>query len=189
MVEMRSPSPSDLCWNVRFPPEQEWIEEPLRIAIGSIWERANHVARSQLGDEALAPEIIEAAIEKTVLHLQTGPPRSPEEVELLLERSFRQEVRRLRKANNRLIFVGSNQELTSGTAQNPHARIDSAIDLEGILRDVPSNVRFALLLRYSRSRWSEVAAVLGTTEAAIRLRCRRALDRIRKKLEGENHET
>jgi DNA-directed RNA polymerase specialized sigma24 family protein len=107
----------------------------------------------------------------------------------LLDRSFLQELKRRRKANSRLIFVGSSQEVSSGSAQNPHVPLDSAIDLEVILHGVPPDVRFALLLRYSRSQWSEVAAVLGTTEAAVRLRCKRALNKIRQKLEGKNHET
>jgi len=50
-------------------------------------------------------------------------------------------------------------------------------------------VRLALLLRYSRFRWSEIAAALGTTEAAVRLRCKRAIERIREKQEGEQHES
>jgi RNA polymerase sigma-70 factor (ECF subfamily) len=189
MIEMQLPSPSDLCWNVKFPPEQGWIEEPLHIAVGNIWERARHVARFQLGDEALAPEIIDVAIERTVLRLQVGTQRNPEDVAHLLEVSLLQEVRRRRKAAKRLVFFGSNQELPSGSIQNPQGRVDSSKDLDVILHDVPSDVRFALLLRYSQFRWSEVAAVLGTTEAAIRLRCKRALDKIRQELESENHET
>lgn len=189
MVEMQLPSPSDLCWNVKFQPEQEWIEEPLRIAVGNIWERAHHVARSQLGDEALAPEIIEAAIERAVGRLQEDGHRTAEDVARLLERSLLQEVRRRRRAAKRLVYVGSNQELPTGDVQNPLAPVDSSIDLEVILHGVPSYVRFALLLRYSRYRWSEVAEALGTTEAAVRLRCKRVLNRIRKKLESENHET
>lgn len=189
MVEMQLPSPLDLCWNVKFPPEQEWIEEPLHIAVGNILERARHVARSQLGDEAVALEIVETAIEKTVRKLQENGHRTAEDVARLLERSLQQEVRRRRRAAKRLVYMGSNQELPLGSMQNPHALVDSAIDLEVILHGVSSYVRFALLLRYSRYRWSEVAAVLGTTEAAIRLRCKRALDKIRQKLEGDNHET
>lgn len=186
---MQFPSPSDLCWNVKFPPEQEWIEEPLHIAVGNICERARHVARSQLGDETMAQEIIEAAIEKTVQKLQEDGHQTAEDVARLLERSLQQEVRRRRRAAKRLVYFGSNQELPADDVQNSHAQVDSSIDLEVILHGVPSYVRFALLLRYSRCRWSEVAEVLGTTEAAVRLRCKRALNRIRKKLESENHGT
>jgi DNA-directed RNA polymerase specialized sigma24 family protein len=102
---------------------------------------------------------------------------------------FLQEVRRRRKAISRMVYLGSDQELLTGSAQNLHTLVDSAIDLDRILHDIPPDVRIALLLRYSRSRWSEVAAVLGTTEAAVRLRCKRALDRIRQKMDGEIHET
>lgn len=189
MVEMQVPSPSDLCWNLKFPPEQEWIKQALQIAVTNLWQRAQHVARSQLGDEALAQEIIEAAIDKAARRLQAGPHRGSEEVTLLLKRQFAQEVRRRRKANKRLVFVGSSQELASDSAQDSQTQLDSAMDLEVILHDVAPDVRFALLLRYSRSRWSEIAAVLGTSESAVRLRCKRALDRIRQKLEGEDRKT
>ena len=92
MVEMQNPSPSDLCWNVKFSPEQDWIEEPLHTAVGNIWGRAHHIARSQLGDEAVAHEIIEAAIEKTLRRLQEDGHRTAEDVARLLERSLQQEA-------------------------------------------------------------------------------------------------
>jgi hypothetical protein len=187
MVEMQNPTPSDLCWNAKFPPEQEWIERTVHVAVGNIWRRANHVAHAQLGDDSFVPEIMEVAIDNAVRHLQTGSPQSPEEVAVLLERLFLQEVKRRRSANKRLVYVGTDQDLPTGSAQNPHVPIDSAIDLDRILHDIPPGVRIALLLRYSRSRWSEVAAVLGTSEAAVRLRCKRALDRIRRNMEGEIH--
>jgi hypothetical protein len=189
MVEMQNHTPSDLCWNAKFPPEQEWIERAVHVAVGNIWRRAHHVAHAQLGDDSLVPEIMEVAIDGTVRRLETGSPQGPEDVAVLLERLFLQEVRRRRKANNRLVYLDSNQELPNGSAQNPHALVDSAIDLDRILHDIPPDVRIALLLRYSRSRWSEVAAVLGTSEAAVRLRCKRALDRIRRKMEDEIHGT
>jgi len=189
MVEMQNLTPSDLCWNAKFPPEQKWIEQTMHAAIGNIWRRAHHAAHTQLGDESSAPEIMEVAIEGAVRRLQTGPPQGPEDVASLLERLFLQEVRRRRSANKRLVYVGIDQEIPIGSAQNPHTLVDSAIDLDRILHDIPPDVRIALLLRYSRSRWSEVAAVLGTSDAAVRLRCKRALDRIRKKLEDEIHET
>ena len=99
--------------------------------------------------------------------LQAGAQPAPEDVARLLERSLLQEIRRRRKAAKRLVFVGTNQKLFSGSAENPHALVDSSIDLEIILQGIPPDVRLALLLRYSRFRWSEIAAALGTTEAAV----------------------
>jgi DNA-directed RNA polymerase specialized sigma24 family protein len=186
---MRNLSPADLCWRIKIPPDQKWVEEALHAAGKEIWRQAHHIARAQLGDEALAPEVIEAAMEKAAPHLLAGPPRGNDEVVFLLKRLFIQEVRRRRKSSNRLVFVGSSQELRSESTGSSQARVDSTIDLELILQDVPPDVRFALLLRYSKSRWSEVAAVLATTESAVRLRCKRALDRIRQRLEREGHKT
>jgi DNA-directed RNA polymerase specialized sigma24 family protein len=131
--------------------------------------------------------MIEIAIGKAVDRLQLNSQASPEEVTQLLERLYLQEVRHRRKANNRLVLVGVSEDLPSNSTQNPQSQVDSAIDLEIILHNIPPEVRFALLLRYSQSRWNEIAAVLGTTEASIRLRCKRALNRIRQKLEDKKH--
>jgi DNA-directed RNA polymerase specialized sigma24 family protein len=106
-----------------------------------------------------------------------------------LQRLVLQEVRRRRRANGRMVFVGSSDELPPTPVRNPQIQIDCALDLEIILQGEHPDVRLALLLRYSRLRWSEIAAALGTTEAAVRLRCKRAIERIRVKQEGEQHES
>jgi DNA-directed RNA polymerase specialized sigma24 family protein len=131
--------------------------------------------------------MIEIAIGKAVDRLQLNSQASPEDVSQLLERLYLQEVRRRRKANNRLVLVGASEDLPPNSTHHPQSLVDSAIDLEIILHKIPPEVRFALLLRYSQSRWNEIAAVLGTTEASIRLRCKRALNRIRQKLEDKKH--
>jgi len=77
--------------------------------------------------------------------------------------------------------------LPSAPVQNPFLPVDSALDLEVILHGTPPEVRLALLLRHSRTRWSEVAEIVGTSEASIRVRCQRALKKIRRGLGiGEN---
>jgi DNA-directed RNA polymerase specialized sigma24 family protein len=131
--------------------------------------------------------MIEIAIGKAVDRLQLNSQASPEEVTQLLERLYLQEVRHRRKANNRIVLVGASEDLSSTSTHHPQSLVDSAIDLDIILQNIPPEVRFALLLRYSQSRWNEIAAVLGTTEASIRLRCKRALNRIRQKLEDKKH--
>ena len=96
MVEMQLPTPSELCWNAKFPPEQEWIEQTIHVAVVNVWQRAHLVAHSQLGNDSLVQEIMEIAIEGAVRRLQTGSPQGPEYVASLLERLFLQEVRRRR---------------------------------------------------------------------------------------------
>jgi DNA-directed RNA polymerase specialized sigma24 family protein len=44
-------------------------------------------------------------------------------------------------------------------------------------------VREAMMLRYGNAEsWAEVAAKTGTSRAAIRMRCKRFLDRIRRRI-------
>lgn len=180
-------SPSDLCWNVKFPSGQEWIESTVHAAIKRVWQRAQNTARSQFGDESLAVEMMEVAIEKLVRRLNEGSPADPAEAGHLLLRLYAQEIRRRRNANRKLVLLGSSAELPSAPVQNPFLHIDSALDLEVILHGTPSEVRLALLLRHSRTRWSEVAEILGTSEAGIRIRCQWALKKIRQRLGiGEN---
>jgi hypothetical protein len=184
---MPLPSPSDLCWNVKFPPGQEWIEKTVRGAIETIWQRAQSTARAQFGDESLAVEIMEVAIQKAVNRLSTGAPVELGEACLVLSRFHAQEIRRRRYGNRKLVFLGSNAELPASPVQNQFSSVDSTIDLGVILHDIPLEVRLALLMRYSRTRWTEVAAILGTSEASIRVRCQRALKRIRQRLGVNEH--
>ena len=184
---MPLPSPSDLCWNVKFPPGQEWIEKAVRGAIETVWQRAQSTARVQFGDESLAVEIMEVAIQKAVNRLNNGAPLEPDEVSLVLSRFCAQEVRRRRNGNRKLVFLGSSAELPASPVQNQFSSVDSTIDLGVILHDIPLEVRLALLMRYSRTRWTEVAAILGTSEASIRVRCQRALKRIRQRLGVNQH--
>ena len=186
---MRLPTPADLCWNVKCSPDQEWIERTLRIAVENVWPQALETAHSRNGHGSHVVEIVESAIEHAVCRLKTGDPLGSEQVTQLLQRLVLQEVRRRRRANGRMVFVGSSDELPPTPVRNPQIQIDCALDLEIILQGETPDVRLALLLRYSRFRWSEIAAALGTTEAAVRLRCKRAIERIREKQEGEQHES
>jgi DNA-directed RNA polymerase specialized sigma24 family protein len=189
MTEMRTPSPADLCWNVKFPPEQDWIEESIYAALHRICGRARGAAQPVAGDESLAAELMEVAIEKAVSKLKEGPPAEAPEVALMLCRLYAQEVRRWRRANSKMALFGSIEDLPCDSIQNPLAPVDSAIDLEVILHDEPPSVRLALLLRYSQTQWAEVADILECTEASIRVRCRRAIERVRKRLRIKDNGT
>ena len=153
----------------------------------SLAENSQSTARAQFGDESLAVEIMEVAIQKAVNRLSTGAPVEPGEACLVLSRFYAQEIRRRRYGNRKLVFLGSNAALPASPVQNHFSSVDSTIDLGVILHDIPLEVRLALLMRYSRTRWTEVAAILGTSEASIRVRCQRALKRIRQRLGVNEH--
>jgi DNA-directed RNA polymerase specialized sigma24 family protein len=60
--------------------------------------------------------------------------------------------------------------------------IDAALDAERILASAPPEVREAMMMRYGGSEsWSDVAARTGTTAEAIRKKCKRCLDQMRRR--------
>jgi hypothetical protein len=108
---MRSPSPSDLCWVIGFTPQGQWIAPVVRAAVRTEWPVARQVAAKQLGDETLASELMELAIQQTAEHLEELPPISIEETRAILVRFYRNAVRRRRYAGNKLDYVGTATEV------------------------------------------------------------------------------
>lgn len=187
---MTSPSPSDLCWVVGFTPNGRWIAPAVRAAVGMELEGARQIARIQLGDEHLASELMEAAIQQTTEYLADLDPISVEETRAILARHYRNEVRRQRRAMERLTCRGMSVDLEylSPTSDTSFACVEAEVDLEKILKDTPADVRSAMLLRYgSRGQWSEVAQIMAKSEGAARKLCERRLKRIRKILGLESN--
>jgi hypothetical protein len=75
------------------------------------WPVARQVAAKQLGDETLASELMELAIQQTAEHLEELPPISIEETRAILVRFYRNAVRRRRYAGNKLDYVGTATEV------------------------------------------------------------------------------
>ena len=69
----------------------------VRAAVERHWPDTQRAAASVLGDEALAAEIMETAIEQAVAYLADHPPKNQEDVSAALLRFCRQEVRRRRR--------------------------------------------------------------------------------------------
>jgi DNA-directed RNA polymerase specialized sigma24 family protein len=159
------------------------IMPEVRAAVERHWPDTQRAAASVLGDETLAAEIMEWAIERAVAYLADHPPEDQEDVSAVLFRFCRQEVGRRRKERKSLVFIDHSfvPEPSSSYSQIPG--VDAAIDAERILADAPAKVREALMMRYGGSEsWSDVAARTATSPGAIRKKCKRYLDRIRQKL-------
>jgi DNA-directed RNA polymerase specialized sigma24 family protein len=182
---MMSPSPSDLCWVIGFTPQGRWIAPVVRAAVRTEWPEARQVAATHLGDEALAPEMMEKAIQQTAEHLAELSPIGIEEARPILARFYRNEVRRRQRSVSRISFWGSTAEIEflAPSSDVAFPAIEAELDLDTILRDTPLELRRAMLMRYgARGRWSEVAEEMAKSKEAIRKSCQRELNRIRKKL-------
>jgi DNA-directed RNA polymerase specialized sigma24 family protein len=182
---MTSPSPSDLCWVIGFMPQGRWIAPVVRAAVRTEWPEARQVAATHLGDETLAPELMELAIQQTAEHLAELSPIGVDETRAILVRFYRNAVRRRQYAGGRLNFRGTatDVEFLSPPDDFPFSPVEAGLDLDRILRDTPLELRRAMLMRYgARSRWDEVAKEMSKSKEAIRKSCQREMNRIRRKL-------
>lgn len=182
---MASPSPSDLLWVIGFKPQGHWIVPIVREAVRAEWQIARQIALAQLGDETVARELMESAIEQTHEHLASQSPVPVEEARKVLNLYYRNAVRRQKRATSRLILRGSSADLEPLAQSVPSAAngVEARLDVDTILRDTPPEIRHVLLARYgARARWDELAKALDTSKDAIRMASRRELERLRNNL-------
>jgi len=180
---MASPSPLDRCWMLKGSSATTPLMPAMRAAVEQHWPDVQRTAESVLGDESLAAEIMEKAIEQAVAYLTDHPPENHEHVNAILSRFWREEVGRRRKQNAHLVFIDFSGAAEPSSPDTPFPAADAAVDVEKILRDAPPKVREAMMMRYGSSdSWNDVAAMTATTPAAIRMSCKRFIDRIRRKL-------
>lgn len=155
----------------------------VRTAVEQHWSDLQRSVASVLGDESLASEILDEAIEQAVAYLADHPPEDQERVNAVLSKFCREEIGRKRKQQSQLVFVDFSAASHPSSSDTPFSAVDAALDAEKILRDAPPAVREAMLMRYGSSEsWSDVAAFTRSSPAAIRMRCKRFLDQIRQKL-------
>lgn len=182
---MASPSPSDLLWIIGFTPQGQWIVPIVRAAVRAEWATAQQIARAQLGDEALARELMESAIAQTHEYLAGQLQATVDEARKILNIHYRNGVRRQKRVNSRLVLRGTGADLESVLPSSISSvdRVDAHLDLDTILRNTPPDMRYALLARYgARRRWDEVAAELSRSKDSLRMASKRELDRLRLKL-------
>jgi DNA-directed RNA polymerase specialized sigma24 family protein len=185
LANMASPSPSDLMWVIGYTPQGRWIAPVVRAAVKAEWRNARFAAKAQLGDGALAHELMESAISETKEYLADLEPVDVQEARKILARFYGNAIKRMRRSNFRLSFrgTGADFEFLSPSTPSTSKSVEAKLDLDTILRDTPAELRHALLMRYgTQSRWEEVAEELTKSKDSIRMSCQRELERIRRKL-------
>jgi len=181
---MFSPSPSDLIWAIGYAPQSRWIAPVVRAAVRGSWQEARRIALMQLGDETLAPELMEVAIQQTAEYLANQSPVEVSEAQAHLERFYRNAVRRKKRANQHLSFRGATRdiEFLIPPIRSFEDEVEAEVDLGTILNETSEDLRHAMLMRFgARSSWKDVAAESSKSVDAIRMCCQREIDRIRKR--------
>jgi DNA-directed RNA polymerase specialized sigma24 family protein len=190
---MLSPSPSDLVWVIRISPDSRWMVPVVRGAVREIWQEAQQIAIAQLGDETLASELMEVAIQQTAEQLANSSPIGVAATQEILSRFYRNAVRRRKRTIERIVFRGTTREIEFllPPVKSFENAVEADIDLDTILDETPPDLRRAMLMRLgARSSWKDVAQETGKSIDAIRMGCRREIDRIRRRFRiwGRDHE-
>jgi len=137
----------------------------VRAAVERHWPDTQRAAAYVLGDETLAAEIMEEAIEQAVAFLADNPPENHEAVSTALSRYCKLEVGRRRKQRAPFVFIDSAPASEASSFHSPISAMDAAIDAKSILADAPPRVREAMMMRYGSSEsWSDVAARTETVQ-------------------------
>jgi DNA-directed RNA polymerase specialized sigma24 family protein len=182
---MFSPSPSDLVWIISFTPQGKWIAPVVRAAVRLRWREARELAVAQLGDDSLAPELMELAIEQTAEHLAGLSPIDADEASEILLHFYRNAVRRRKRSESQIQFLGTSVDIDvlSASTISFENFVEAEIDLDTILGDTPPEIRLAMLMRLgARRSWKGIAKATSKSVDAIRMSCRRELTRIRRKV-------
>jgi len=182
---MNPPTPSDLVWILGFTQTGHWIVPVLRKAVRAEWRSAVRMCSLQLGDESVAHQLMESAIQRTKEDLAENLPVDVELVRRVLRRHFNNAIRRERRASLRLASVGVGTDIDPylPIVDSSSDAVTASHDLAILLNDTPPELQRALLMRYgARSRWEDVAEAVNQPKHSVRMKCQRELNRIRKKL-------
>jgi len=170
----------DLSWllneedNKRFGPK-------IRDAITNGWVFCCLLSRRHLRQEEPLQEAMQRAIVKLHLDLLQAPALSDEASAEILIKHYANYVY-MAAANERRDarrFVVLNQEIPDG--KDFESMVQARLDLATVIKSMERDERDLFYLRYIRNRsWRQVAAQKGISDDAARMRCARAMNKLRK---------
>jgi DNA-directed RNA polymerase specialized sigma24 family protein len=136
-----------------------------------------------LDENELAVEVIDRAIERTSEYFANRRPADNAEMDRVLGRFWKLEVRRRQRQRAQFAYRNTSVETELGDVDKAFSALEAALDLDKILLGAPQSVRKALMMRYGGlEEWNEIAALTGTSPEGIRKSCKRYLDRLRTRL-------
>ena len=158
---------------------------PLPEIRAAVERRLHEIHRTSmpLDEDELAAEVIDRAIERTSEYFANRRPADNAEMDRVLGRFWKLEVRRRQRQSAEFAYRNTSVETELGDVDKVFSALDAALDLDKILLGAPESVRKALMMRYGGlEEWNEIAALTGTSAEGIRKSCKRYLDRLRTRL-------
>jgi DNA-directed RNA polymerase specialized sigma24 family protein len=98
---------------------------------------------------------------------------------------------RKKRTDQRVVFRGAARDIEylAVPTESFESAVEAEIDLDTILDETPPDLQFAMLMRLgARSSWKDVAKETSRSIDAIRMGCRREINRIRKIRNSRSHQ-
>lgn len=159
------------------------IRPDVRSAGHDIWKQACRRTEALLGDNALAPELMENAVVEVSRYLDRVAAPLDSRKQGLLMTAFCRALRRHAAKLRRLEFVGGTDELSARSFPNGSiTRTEVRLDLDLIVHRLSPKNSQILALRSAGYGWKEIASLFHTSIARIRNGFWREISRIRTEL-------
>jgi DNA-directed RNA polymerase specialized sigma24 family protein len=174
-----------LWWDREIDREGHPIRGEVREAAREIWANACVVARSLLGDNTDAAEIMEVCVGRVSRYL-SAKREAPidQNTNALLMVAFRNAVLTRAARLRREASIQESELIEPSAAWGSVEAIETQIDLEKLARRLSPRSRAVLVLRDAGYDWSEIAALFRVTVPAAKNRFYRELREAQCQLAG-----
>jgi hypothetical protein len=176
MATSPSPYPTDLTLLDLNQEEQQWLQPQIQDAVARSWPEACSISQRLLHEPRPPDELWERAIQRTASVLRKSHP-APTDAPSLLIHNFALVASKRKVARSRILPISE----AAGSIHIEDAVV-AQLDLKKILRSLDPQDRELLILRFMAGRsWVEIAVMKRQSTHALRKRCTRAVEQLRRK--------
>lgn len=158
-----TPKKNPLWWDRDLDRSGRPIREDVRAAAHEVWGQVCNRARTLLGDDADAAEMLEVSVEAVSRYLDCKKiPLFSTKIAALLDRAFLCRVKKRHHKRERIKTVGTTIELAElEPIPDWSAKVDRELDLRKILQHLSPRSCSILWLRQDGHDWQYIADKLG----------------------------
>jgi DNA-directed RNA polymerase specialized sigma24 family protein len=179
-----TPKKNPQWWDRKLDRSGRPIREDVRAAGHEVWPQVCRRARSMLGDDTEAAELLEASVESISRYLdQKRVPVFSANIAALLYRAFYCRAMRQAHKNAKVEAVGTTGDLAGlEHAVDQSADLDRDLDFRKIVQHLTPRSCRILCLRQAGHSWEDIASELGIAVSTAQNTFWREIKQVRLKL-------
>jgi hypothetical protein len=176
MATSPSPYPTEPTSLVLNQFEQKWLKLRMQDAVARSWAEACSISQRLFREPYPPDDLWVRAIQRTASALLEGDDTSMDAARLLV-RNFENAARNRKRAQFRLLPIAD----SAGSVCTEDAVV-AQLDCKKIMNNLDPKDRELLMLRFMAGRsWVEIAEIKGQSKHALRKRCARIVEQLRRK--------